>query len=92
MHKIERAIASIREDRRADYLFDTKLLAERLGIHPNKVGAQWYRTRHWLIEVCCAQPAETAAEFAAIFAIASKRRSESQRPPPGAKPSPNHKP
>jgi hypothetical protein len=73
-HSIERTIASITEDRRAGYLFDTKVVAHALRCHPNKFHARWYRTRDWLIELFIAQPGETAAEFAALAAQALAER------------------
>lgn len=78
MPSIERAIASIREDRRADYLFDTKAVSEALRCHPNKFHDRWYRTRDWLIELGAVDPGNLAAELASIVALAVQR-SERQR-------------
>ena len=44
---IERHVASITEDRRAPYLFDTRRAAQALGCHPNRFADRWYRTRDW---------------------------------------------
>jgi len=71
---IERQVASIREDRRADYLFDTKRAAEAVRCHPNKFHARWYRTRDWLVELYVAQPGELAAELMAIVAQGEAER------------------
>ena len=74
--QVERAIAAIREDRRADYLFSTKIAADAVGCHPNKFHDWWYRTREKLIELARVQPGETAAELAALIACAMERRSD----------------
>jgi hypothetical protein len=77
---IERAIASIREDRRADYLWNTDAAAHALGIHPNRFHDWWYRTREKLIALCDADPGNTAAEFLAIIAAAEAERQRRQGP------------
>lgn len=71
MDPIERRIASITEDRRASYLWDTKVAAEALNIQPNRFGEWWLRTRGKLIDLFMAQPGETAAELAALIATAA---------------------
>jgi len=71
---IERAIASIREDRRADYLFDTKIASEAVGCEATKYGDWWYRTRRKLICLAAVQPGELAAELALIIAEGAKGR------------------
>lgn len=68
MSAIERTIASIREDRRADYLFDTKAASDAVGCHPNKFSDWWYRTRGKLLDLYASQPGEVAAEMLAIIA------------------------
>jgi hypothetical protein len=68
MSQVGRAIATIREDRRADYLFDTKIAADAVGCVPNKFGDWWFRSRSKLIDLFAAQPGATAAELAAICA------------------------
>ena len=64
MDSIERLIASITDDRRAAYLFDTKTAAEAVGCHPNKFNDWWQRTRVKLIALYQSQPGQTAAELA----------------------------
>lgn len=71
MRPIERAIASIREDRRAAYLFDTKTAAEAVGCEATKFGDWWYRTQRKLIDLAAVQPGEVAAELALILAEAA---------------------
>jgi hypothetical protein len=71
---IERAIASIKEDRRADYLWDTRVAAAALDIHPNRFHDWWYRTREKLVALCVADPGNTAAEMLAIIAAAEAER------------------
>ena len=71
---IDAKLASIKEDRRADYLFDTKVAARALGCHPNKFHDWWYRTRGKLHDLYLAQPGELAAEFASIIASAEAER------------------
>lgn len=66
--------APITEDRRADYLFDTKLAAEAVGCHPNKFGDWYYRTKRKLEALADVQPGQTAAEFLGIIANAEARR------------------
>jgi hypothetical protein len=78
--RIEAQLASIREDRRADYLFDTKAASAAVGCHPNKFHDWWYRTRDKLIALAESQPGETAAELAALIAVGVERR-EKNRPP-----------
>jgi hypothetical protein len=68
MTTIERSLASIREDRRADYLWQTKSAADAVGCVPNKFGDWWFRNRAKLIALFASQPGETAAELAAICA------------------------
>lgn len=80
MPTIERVIASITEDRRASYLFETKTAAAAVGLVPNKFGDWWTRTRRKLIELYKAQPGELAAELAALIAIAEAER-QSDKPP-----------
>ena len=81
MHPIEQAVASITDDRRSDYLFDTKSASEALGCPPTKFGDWWYRTRRKLIELYQAQPGELAAELLGIIALAEAERQ--RRPPRG---------
>lgn len=83
MQPIERAIASITEDRRASYLFNTKTAADAVGVVPNKFNDWWQRTRAKLIELHIAQPGETAAELAVLIAQAEaeRQRRASDRPP-----------
>jgi hypothetical protein len=76
MHTIERAIASVTEGRRASYLFDTKVAATHLRMHPNKFHARWYRTRDWLIDLYEAQPGALAAEMLAIIAAGEARKQQ----------------
>jgi hypothetical protein len=74
MHQIERAIASIREDRRSDYMWDTAEAANVLSVHPNKFHAWWYRTREKLIELFIADPGNTATELLSIIAAGEAER------------------
>lgn len=74
MSAIHRAIAAITEDRRADYLFDTKVAAEAVGCHANKFGDWWFRSKRKLIELYLVQPGQLAAEFAALIAEAEAER------------------
>lgn len=76
MNAIERKIASIREDRRAGYLFDTKVVAPATHMHANKFHARWYRTRDFLIDLAAADPGNLAAEIAVIFAEGEQRRQQ----------------
>jgi hypothetical protein len=76
---IERAIASIREDRRADYLWDTRTVAQALNVHPNRFHDWWYRTRERLELLCMVDPGNTAAELLAIVAAAEARRQREAR-------------
>lgn len=71
---IEQAVRSITDDRRADWLFDTKTAADAVGCHPRKFGDWWLRTRRKLIELYQVQPGQVAAELAALIA-----RGESER-------------
>lgn len=80
MTPIQRRIASITEDRRADYLFDTKAAAAALGVHPNKFSDWWFRTRGKLIELYQAQPGQTAAELAVILAEAHREQAKQAAP------------
>lgn len=79
MRTIERAIASITEDRRAGYLFDTKVVSSHLRVHPNKFHTRWYRTRDWLIDLYQVQPGQLAAELAAIIALGEAERQRRQQ-------------
>ena len=74
MPTIERAIALIKEDRRADYLFHTKTAAEAVGCHPRKFNDWYQRNKAKLIELIIAQPGESAAELAVLFAQAECER------------------
>lgn len=74
MSSIDQKIGSIREDRRADYLFDTQVAADAVGCHPNKFSDWWYRTRGKLTDLFVAQPGETAAELAALIAQGQAER------------------
>jgi hypothetical protein len=78
--QIERAIASITEDRRAGYLFPTKAGAAAVGCHPNKFADWWLRTRRKLLRLAAEHPAETGAEMMAILAEAASRRSQPAEP------------
>lgn len=71
---IERLVASVTEDRRASYLFDTKSAAKAVGCEPNKFGEWWYRTQRKLTALYHAHPGETAAELMAIVALAESQR------------------
>lgn len=82
MSPIERRIASITEDRRADYTWNTKQAARILGITPTRFGDWWYRTRRKLSDLARSCPAETAAELAILIAQAGAERD--QPPPPPA--------
>jgi hypothetical protein len=77
--QIERAIASIREDRRSDYLWNTDVAADALGIHPNRFHDWWYRTREKLVALCAADPGSTAAEMLAIIALAESQRTKQSK-------------
>jgi hypothetical protein len=74
MTRIEAHVDAIRDDRRADYLFNTKVAAEAVGCHPNKFADWWFRSRAKLIDLFVAQPGETAAELAALIAMAAAER------------------
>jgi hypothetical protein len=76
---IDRAIASVREDRRADYLWDTRTVAQALNVHPNRFHDWWYRTRERLELLCMVDPGNTAAELLAIVAAAEARRQREAR-------------
>jgi phosphoribosylcarboxyaminoimidazole (NCAIR) mutase len=82
MSQIARAIDAIREDRRADYLWDTDVVSKALHVHPNKFSDWWYRTRDKLIDLMIAQPGQTAAELAALIASAEAERSRRQSKQP----------
>ena len=82
MSSIETALASITEDRRADYLFNTKVAAEAVGCHPRKFNDWWARTKGKLIDLYQAQPGELAAELAAVIAHAEARRQRRASQPP----------
>lgn len=80
---IDGALASIREDRRSDYLWNTRTAAEAVGVHPNKFHAWWYRTRGKLEALAEADPGNTAAELLAVIVAAeSNRQSRPVRDPP----------
>ena len=74
MSAIQALIAAVREERRADYLMDTKVSAQALGIEPGRYGEWWYRTREKLVVLCIVQPGQVAAEMLAIIAEAEDRR------------------
>lgn len=80
MEPIERVLRSVTEDRRADWLFDTKRASDAVGCHPRKFGDWWFRTQRKLIELYMVQPGQLAAELAAMIA---KAESERQRRYPG---------
>jgi hypothetical protein len=79
---VERVIASITEDRRTDYLWETKLAAPVAGMVPNKFKDWWMRNREKLEALARRFPAETAAELALILARAA---SEERSREPGAR-------
>lgn len=66
--------ASVREDRRADYLFDTRSAAEAVGCHPNKFGDWLYRTRRKFKALYRTQPGPTTAELMGIIASAESEK------------------
>lgn len=74
MNPIERHVASITEDRRASYLFSTKIASEAVGCVPNKFEDWWRRTQHKLIALALVNPGQLAAEMASIFALAEVER------------------
>jgi hypothetical protein len=82
---IEEAIASIMEDRRADYCWPTKEASRVLGIHPNKVSTWWYANRRKLIALAEAMPNETAAELMRVMAQAQSARHPPPPPPAPAR-------
>jgi len=85
--RIDNFIAALTADRRAPYLFHTKTAADAVGCHPNKFSDWYQRNRAKLIELYIAQPGETAAEMAALIAVAEAERqrraqqAEANRPP-----------
>ena len=79
---IERVIASITEDRRASYLFETKVASDAVGVVPNKFNDWWRRTHGKLIELYIVQPGQLAAELAALIALAEAERQRRTKPPP----------
>lgn len=79
MNSIERRLASITEDRRADYLFETKRAAAAVGCHQNKFHDWWHRTKWKLENLFIDQPGETAAELASLIAAAESRRQLEKR-------------
>lgn len=86
MSSIEQAVRSITEDRRADYLFDTKTASAAVQCHPNKFNDWWQRTNRKLIELYIAQPGQLAAELAALIALAeAERQRRSEWQPPASK-------
>lgn len=80
MPSIEQAVRSITEDRRADWLFDTKRAAAAVECHPRKFGDWWLRTQRKLIELYIAQPGQLAAELAALIALAEAERQRRTEP------------
>ena len=79
MNRIAKQVDAIREDRRADYLFNTQIASDAVGLsNPKKFGQEWYRRRDWLLSLAAAQPGELAAEFAAIIALGLERRERAQ--------------
>lgn len=81
---IDARLAEITEDRRADYLFDTKQAAEAVGCHPNKFGDWYYRTKRKLEALAVAQPGPAAAEFLGIIVNAEAIRQRHLNPQPRA--------
>ncbi len=77
---IERRVHSITEDRRSDWLWDTKSASEAVGCHPNKFGDWIQRTRRKFIELYIAQPGETAAELVSLIALAEVERKKRTQP------------
>jgi hypothetical protein len=75
---IEQKLRSITEDQRAQWLWDTKRAADAVQCHPRKFGDWWSRTRGKLIELGADQPGETAAELAALIAMACQLREKRQ--------------
>ncbi|MBC8106244.1 MAG: hypothetical protein H7Z14_06610 [Anaerolineae bacterium] len=84
MSAIEQKVRSITEDRRADWLFDTKAASDAVGCHPRKFGDWWRRTSEKLIELYQVEPGHLAAELAALIAMAEaeRQRRAAARPPP----------
>ena len=83
MSAIRQTLDSLTTDRRASYLFDTKVIATALDVHPNRVSDWWYRTKEKLRKVAKVQPGQLAAEMAVIFAEAEMDRqaeAEAQNP------------
>ena len=75
MHKqVEQVVRSITEDRRANWLFDTKTVSAAVQCHPRKFGDWWTRTKSKLIEMSIAEPAAFAVEFAKLIAEAETER------------------
>jgi hypothetical protein len=70
MATIQSVLAALTEDRRANYLFQTKIAADAVGCHPRKFPDWWYRTKPKLTELYIAQPGELAAELAVLIAEA----------------------
>lgn len=81
MHRIEQAVRSVTEDRRASYLFDTSIASEAVGCHPNKFNDWWQRTRRKLIELHLADPGALAAEFMSLIATAEVERTRQSSSP-----------
>jgi hypothetical protein len=77
--KIARVIASITEDRRSSYVWNTKIAAASLDIEPNRFGEWWQRTKSKLTALAIVQPGETAAELAALIATAMVERDRLER-------------
>ena len=73
---IEQQIRSIRDDRRAAYVWETKRAADVAGMVPNKFGTWWQDNRRKLLDLMTAFPAETSLEFAAITFEALQRRKD----------------
>ncbi|MGB7156679.1 MAG: hypothetical protein WBD40_01355 [Tepidisphaeraceae bacterium] len=84
MSAIEQKVRSITEDRRGDWLFDTKLASDAVGCHPRKFGDWWGRTTSKLIELYIAQPGQLAAELAVLIARAEaeRQRRDAAKPTP----------
>lgn len=68
MESIERAIASITEDRRSGRLWTDKEMAQATGLHENKCGAWWQVTEERIEKLFALFPGETAAMLAVLTA------------------------
>lgn len=71
---IDAQAALVKEDRRADYAFNTESAADAVECYPRKFGEWWYRTRRKLVALYIAQPGQFASEFAGIIALAEQER------------------